>query len=70
VGDLLDIKSKLPRDADTDSLNVLVDALATTGVAVVTDRIPGQRELAKPPLSVRQKHHDNEGHRSSMFDVG
>ncbi|KAF8502117.1 mitochondrial distribution and morphology protein-domain-containing protein [Russula emetica] len=57
---VLDIK--FPHDADADSLNVLIDALATTAVAVVTDRIPGQRELAKPPLSVPQKHHEDEGH--------
>jgi distribution and morphology protein 31 len=55
---VLDIK--FPHDADADSLNVLIDALATTAVAVVTDRIPGQRELAKPPLSVPQR--QDEGH--------
>ncbi|KAH9994030.1 mitochondrial distribution and morphology proteins-domain-containing protein [Russula vinacea] len=59
VDAVLDIK--FPRDADADSLNELIDALATTAVAVVTERIPGQRELAKPPLSVPQKHHEDEG---------
>jgi distribution and morphology protein 31 len=50
---VLDIK--FPRDADDDTLNVLIDALATTAVAIVRERtIPGQRELAKPPLSVPQ----------------
>ncbi|KAH9998480.1 mitochondrial distribution and morphology protein family 31/32 [Russula compacta] len=56
---VLDIK--FPRDADADALNVLIDALATTAVAVVRERIPGQRELAKPPLSVPQKHREDEG---------
>jgi mitochondrial distribution and morphology protein 31 len=65
---VLDIK--FPRDADADSLNVLIDALATTAVAVVTDRIPGQRELAKPPLSAPQRHHEDEGHHWSLFDAG
>ncbi|KAI0266718.1 mitochondrial distribution and morphology proteins-domain-containing protein [Gloeopeniophorella convolvens] len=55
---VLDIK--FPRDSDADALNVFIDALATTAVAVVSDRIPGQRELAKPPLSVPQKHSDEE----------
>ena len=59
---VLDIKFPRDADADVDSLNVLIDALATTAVAVVTDRIPGQRELAKPPLSVPQKHHEGGGH--------
>ena len=53
---------KFPRDVDADALNVLIDALATTAVAVVTERIPGQRELAKPPLSVPQKPGEGEGH--------
>lgn len=56
---VLDIK--FPRDADADALNVFIDALATTAVAVVRERIPGQRELAKPPLSVPQKHREDEG---------
>jgi mitochondrial distribution and morphology protein 31 len=55
---VLDIK--FPRDDDDDALNVLIDALATTAVAVVRERIPGQRELAKPPLSVPQKHREDE----------
>ncbi|KAI0305655.1 mitochondrial distribution and morphology proteins-domain-containing protein [Multifurca ochricompacta] len=56
---VLDIK--FPRDPDADALNVFIDALATTAVAAVTERIPGQRELAKPPLSVPQKHGEVEG---------
>ncbi|KAI0254158.1 mitochondrial distribution and morphology protein family 31/32 [Lactifluus subvellereus] len=56
---VLDIK--FPRDPGADALNVLIDALATTAVAVVTERIPGQRELAKPPLSVPQKFGEGEG---------
>ena len=40
---VLDIK--FPRDADADSLNVLIDALATTAVAVVTERIPVSESL-------------------------
>ena len=59
---VLDIKFPRDADADADSLNELIDALATTAVAVVTERIPGQRELAKPPLSVPQKHHEDEEH--------
>jgi len=56
---VLDIK--FPRDAkDDDTLNVLIDTLATTAAAVVRERIPGQRELAKPPLSVPQKHREDE----------
>ena len=58
------LDNKFPRDADADSLNVLIDALATTPIAVITDRIPGQRELAKPPLSAPQRHHEDEGHPS------
>ena len=46
---VLDIK--FPRDsADDDTLNVLIDALTNTAAAVVAERIPGQRTLAKPPL--------------------
>ena len=69
---VLDIK--FPRDADANSLNVLIDALATTAVVVVTDRIPGQREFAKefakPLLSAPQRHHEDEGHHWSLFDAG
>lgn len=64
---VLDIK--FPLDADADSLNELIDALATTAVAVVTERIPGQRELAKPPLSVPQKHHEDEGHEQDKIVI-
>jgi distribution and morphology protein 31 len=42
---------KFPRNPDADSLNELIDALATTAVAAVRARIPG---LAKPPLAVPQ----------------
>ncbi|KAI9463718.1 mitochondrial distribution and morphology proteins-domain-containing protein [Lactarius psammicola] len=56
---VLDIK--FPRNPDADSLNVLIDALATTAVAAVRERIPGQRELAKPPLTVPQKLGEGEG---------
>ncbi|KAF8265252.1 mitochondrial distribution and morphology protein family 31/32 [Lactarius quietus] len=52
---------KFPRNPDADSLNVLIDALATTAVAAVRERIPGQRELAKPPLTVPQKVGEGEG---------
>ena len=52
---------KFPRNPDADSLNVLIDALATTAVAAVRERIPGQRELAKPPLTVPQKLGESEG---------
>ncbi|KAN0134038.1 hypothetical protein V8E53_008256 [Lactarius tabidus] len=52
---------KFPRNPDADSLNVLIDALATTAVAAVRERIPGQRELAKPPLTVPQKLGEGEG---------
>ena len=52
---------KFPLNPDADSLNVLIDALATTAVAAVRERIPGQRELAKPPLTVPQKLGEGEG---------
>ena len=40
---------KFPHNPDADSLNVLIDTLSTSAVAAVRERIPGQRELAKPP---------------------
>lgn len=47
---VLDIK--FPRTGPTnDTLDVLIDAL-TDAVAPMVERIPGQRELAKPPLTV------------------
>ncbi|KAI0339832.1 hypothetical protein BDW22DRAFT_1360855 [Trametopsis cervina] len=51
---VLDIK--FPRDEDDDTpLNALIgelaDAITTAATSAVADRIPGQRELAKPPLS-------------------
>ena len=46
-----------------------MDALATAAAEVVTDRITGQRELAKSPLSAPQRHHEDE-RRLSLFDDG
>ncbi|KAI0916407.1 hypothetical protein AcV7_007135 [Taiwanofungus camphoratus] len=47
---------KFPRDPQGDLafnalLGELADAISTAASSVTTDRIPGQRELAKPPLS-------------------
>jgi mitochondrial distribution and morphology protein 31 len=64
---VLDIK--FPRDPSADALDVLIDALATTAAAVVTERIPGQRELAKPPLSVPQKHGEGQGQDKVVIDI-
>jgi distribution and morphology protein 31 len=64
---VLDIK--FPRDDDDDALNVLIDALATTAIAVVRERIPGQRELAKPPLSVPQKRDEEQGQDKVVIDI-
>ncbi|CAL1706664.1 unnamed protein product [Somion occarium] len=54
VDAVLDIK--FPRDRDDGlPLNALIgeiaDAITTAASSAVSDRIPGQRELAKPPLS-------------------
>ncbi|KAA1474005.1 hypothetical protein DENSPDRAFT_780644 [Dentipellis sp. KUC8613] len=49
---VLDIKFPRSEVGDGDALNVIIDALANTAAAVVADRIPGQRALAKPPLTV------------------
>lgn len=54
VDAVLDIK--FPRDdTDESALNVLIgeiaDAISTAASSAVAERIPGQRELAKPPLS-------------------
>lgn len=51
---VLDIK--FPRDNDEEMpFNALIgeiaDAISTAATSAVADRIPGQRELAKPPLS-------------------
>ncbi|KAI0044223.1 hypothetical protein FA95DRAFT_1562481 [Auriscalpium vulgare] len=48
---VLDIKFPRNPDADGDALDVILDALTTTAAAVVAERIPGQRALAKPPLT-------------------
>lgn len=47
---------KFPRDDNDDTpLNTLIveiaDAITTAATSAVADRIPGQRGLAKPPLS-------------------
>lgn len=54
VDAVMDIK--FPRDVvDGSPLNVLIgeiaDAITTAATSAVAERIPGQRELAKPPLS-------------------
>lgn len=50
VDAVLDIK--FPRDpSEGPTLNALLGELADTITSVTIDRIPGQRELAKPPLS-------------------
>ena len=54
VDAVLDIK--FPRDFSNDSsFNALIgeiaDAITTAATSAVAERIPGQRELAKPPLS-------------------
>jgi distribution and morphology protein 31 len=42
---------KFPRDTTPDALNALLEELADAITpAALTDLIPGQRELAKPPL--------------------
>ncbi|KAH8107965.1 mitochondrial distribution and morphology proteins-domain-containing protein [Cristinia sonorae] len=51
---VLDIK--FPRDPEDDLplnafLEEIADAITTAATSAVADRIPGQRELAKPPLS-------------------
>ncbi|TCD62029.1 Mitochondrial distribution and morphology protein 31, mitochondrial precursor [Steccherinum ochraceum] len=57
---VLDIK--LPNGPD-DSLPLnaflgeIADAITTAATSAVTDRIPGQRELAKPPLSAPSDQH-------------
>jgi mitochondrial distribution and morphology protein 31 len=49
VDAVLDIK--FPRDYTDDSaLNVLIGEIAEA-ITIAAERIPGQRELAKPPLS-------------------
>lgn len=59
VDAVLDIK--FPRDnSDDDTLNALIgeiaDAITSAATTAVADRIPGQRELAKPPLSAPSDH--------------
>lgn len=54
VDAVLDIK--FPRDLQDDLplnalLGELADAISTAASSVAAERIPGQRELAKPPLS-------------------
>ncbi|KAI0072505.1 hypothetical protein K474DRAFT_1628894 [Panus rudis PR-1116 ss-1] len=54
VDAVLDIK--FPRDRNEDQplnafLGEIADAITTAASSAVSDRIPGQRELAKPPLS-------------------
>ena len=50
VDAVLDIK--FPRDpSEEPALNALLGELADAITSVAIDRIPGQRELAKPPLS-------------------
>ena len=54
VDAVMDIR--FPRDnPDESTLNVLIgeiaDAITTAATSAVVERIPGQRELAKPPLS-------------------
>ena len=54
VDAVLDIK--FPRDQTDDmALNAIIgeiaDAITTAATSAVAERIPGQRELAKPPLS-------------------
>ena len=60
---------KFPLNPDADSLNVLIDALATTAVAAVMERIPGQRELAEPPWTVPQKLGEGEGQRQDKLVI-
>jgi distribution and morphology protein 31 len=49
VDAVLDIK--FPRDVSPDALDVLLGELADAiAPAALTDLIPGQRQLAKPPL--------------------
>ena len=63
VDAVLDIK--FPRDpSDALALNVflgeIADAISTAASVAVLERIPGQRELAKPPLSAPSDEADHE----------
>ncbi|KAF7793966.1 hypothetical protein EIP86_005090 [Pleurotus ostreatoroseus] len=63
VDAVLDIK--FPRDQDEGTpLNALIgeiaEAITTAAASAVTDRIPGQRELAKPPLSAPSDRADDQ----------
>lgn len=59
---VLDIK--FPRSGPTtDTFDVLIDAL-TDAVAPMVERIPGQRELAKPPLTVPDDDDSVDGRKS------
>ncbi|TFY82791.1 hypothetical protein EWM64_g1220 [Hericium alpestre] len=49
------------RGGEADALNAILDALTTTAAAVVSDRIPGQRALAKPPLTAPEDDAEGEG---------
>ncbi|KAI0063488.1 hypothetical protein BV25DRAFT_1990495 [Artomyces pyxidatus] len=66
VDAVLDIK--FPRDpTDEDALNVIFDAITNTAAAVVAERIPGQRALAKPPLTAPDE--EEGGHSSVVIDI-
>ena len=60
---------KFPLNPDADSLNVPIDALATTAVAAVREHIPGQLEPAEPPLTVPQKLGEGEGQRPDKLEI-
>ncbi|KZT21398.1 mitochondrial distribution and morphology protein family 31/32 [Neolentinus lepideus HHB14362 ss-1] len=66
VDAVLDIK--FPRDDDDpDAIDVIIDAIATT----VAEHIPGQRELAKPPLTapLRDEEKSEEGKSKVVIDI-
>lgn len=54
---------KLPHDPEdgADALNALLGEIAEAISTAVEDRIPGQRELAKPPLTVPEDDAHEEG---------
>ena len=59
VDAVLDIK--FPRDpSEGPALNALLGELADAITSVTIDRIPGQRELAKPPLSAPSDQEDEQ----------
>lgn len=52
-----DPEDELPLNA---FLGEIADAITTAATSAVADRIPGQRELAKPPLSAPSDHTEDE----------